>query len=108
MLNVAVIGCGYWGPNLIRNLHENRLCGKIVACDRDPSKLQRIALRYPTVEVTTDADEAIARLDVDAVMIATPLSTHFELAMQALGRDRHVFVEKPFAASSEQARRLIG
>ncbi len=84
LLNVAVIGCGYWGPNLVRNLHENRLCNRIVACDLDSAKLERIAMRYPAVEVTTDARDVIKRLDVDAIMIATPLSTHFDLALQAL------------------------
>ncbi|MBM3287815.1 MAG: Gfo/Idh/MocA family oxidoreductase [Candidatus Eisenbacteria bacterium] len=107
VLNVAVVGCGYWGPNLVRNLFENRLCNKVVACDLVPAKLQRIALRYPAIEVTTDFDEVIGRLDVDAVMIATPLSTHYDLALRAIQRGKHVFVEKPFAASSEQALRLI-
>ncbi len=107
MVNVAVIGCGYWGPNLVRNLYENRLCNRIVACDLDAAKLQKIALRYPSVEVTTDLHDAIQRLDVDAVMIATPLSTHFDTALEALQQGKHVFVEKPFAASSDQAMRLI-
>jgi predicted dehydrogenase len=107
LLNVAVIGCGYWGPNLVRNLYENRLCNRLVACDLDSAKLERIALRYPAVEVTTDARDAMSRLDVEAVMIATPLSTHFDLALQALQNGKHVFVEKPFAASSAQALRLI-
>jgi len=106
-VNVAVIGCGYWGPNLVRSLYENRLCNRIVACDLDASKLQKIAVRYPAVEVTTDWADAIARLDVDAVMIATPLSTHSDLALRALQKGKHVFVEKPFTASSGQAVRLI-
>lgn len=106
-LNVGVIGCGYWGPNLIRNLFENRLTSKVVICDLAQAKLQKIALRYPAAELTTDAGELIDRLDVDAVMIATPLSTHFDLAMRALKAGKHVFVEKPFAASSQQALRLI-
>jgi len=107
MLNVAVVGCGYWGPNLVRNLFENRFCHRIVACDLELAKLQKIAVRYPSVEVTTDFQEIVKRLDVDAVMIATPLSTHYDLALQALRHGKHVFVEKPFAASSEQAVRLI-
>ncbi len=106
-LNVGVIGCGYWGPNLVRNLFENRLAGKVVVSDLVQAKLQKIAHRYPAVEVTTDAGELIDRLDVDAVMIATPLSTHFDLAMRALEAGKHVFVEKPFTASSRQALRLI-
>jgi len=106
-LNVGVIGCGYWGPNLVRNLHENRLCNRIIACDLVPAKLQKIAVRYPAVELTTDPEELIGRLDVDAVMIATPLSTHFDLALRTLQSGKHVFVEKPFASSSVQALRLI-
>jgi predicted dehydrogenase len=106
-LNVAVVGCGYWGPNLVRNLFENRLINRVVACDLDFAKLEKIAVRYPSVEVTQEFREVIDRIDVDAVMIATPLSTHFELALVALQHNKHVFVEKPFAASSEQALRLI-
>ena len=107
MLNVAVIGCGYWGPNLVRNLFENRHTNRVLACDLDLAKLQRVALRYPSVEVGTDYREFLRRLDVDAVMIATPLSTHYELALEALRNDKHVFVEKPFAASTDQALHLI-
>ena len=62
-LNVGVIGCGYWGPNLVRNLFENRLTGKVVVSDLVQSKLQKIALRYPAVQVTTDAGELIERLE---------------------------------------------
>ncbi|MFB3909317.1 MAG: Gfo/Idh/MocA family protein [Candidatus Eisenbacteria bacterium] len=107
LVNVAVIGSGYWGPNLVRNLFENRLCNKVVVCDLDAGKLQKIAARYPAMEMTVDTDEVLTRLDIDAVMIATPLSKHFDLALKALQHGKHVFVEKPFAASSVQAMRLI-
>lgn len=106
-LNVAVVGCGYWGPNLVRNIYENRLVNRVVACDLDMSKLEKIVARYPSVEVTQEFREVVGRIDIDAVMIATPLSTHFDLALAALQHNKHVFVEKPFAASSEQALRLI-
>ena len=107
MLHVGVVGCGYWGPNLVRNLAENRLCHKLSLCDLDGAKIERQLLRYPAAKPWTDYEEMIAQSDLDAVMIATPLSTHFDLARKALKRGKHVFVEKPFCASTEQGLELI-
>ncbi|MFN8548468.1 MAG: Gfo/Idh/MocA family oxidoreductase [Candidatus Eisenbacteria bacterium] len=107
MLHVGVVGCGYWGPNLVRNLAENRLCRKLSLCDLDTTKVERLLLRYPAALPWSEYEEMLAQPDLDAVMIATPLSTHFELARKALARGKHVFVEKPFTASSEQAMELI-
>ena len=106
-MHVGVVGCGYWGPNLVRNLSENRLCTKLSLCDLDARKLDRLALRYPSAAAFTSFDAMLAQTDLKAVMIATPLSHHYPLARQALARGRHVFVEKPFAGSSEQGEELI-
>lgn len=108
MLNVGVVGCGYWGPNLVRNLAENRLCRGLSLCDLDVTKVERLLLRYPAAQPFDRYEDMLARPDLDAVMIATPLSTHFDLARKALRKGKHVFVEKPFTASSEQAIELIG
>lgn len=107
MMHVGVVGCGYWGPNLVRNLAENRLCRQVSICDLDAAKLERLTTRYPAARVFTRFEEMIAQSDLDAVMIATPLSTHYPLARRALLKGKHVFVEKPFAGSSEQALELI-
>jgi predicted dehydrogenase len=107
MVRVAVIGAGYWGPNLVRNLIENPLCTDVTVCDVDAERLRRILRRYPGVCVTTDPAEVFASTKIDAVMIATPPKTHFELARETLRHGKHVFVEKPFTLSSEDAVRLI-
>ena len=106
-LHLAVLGCGYWGPNLVRNLVENRLTRQVTVCDLDPGKLARIVQRYPSLNVTCHHEEVLANDDVDGVLIATPLVTHHPLAAEALRAGKHVFVEKPFTASSEQAVELI-
>ncbi|HHM23461.1 MAG TPA: Gfo/Idh/MocA family oxidoreductase [Bacteroidetes bacterium] len=107
MLNVAVVGLGYWGPNLLRNLYELNRTRKLLACDLKPSNLERVKNRYPTVELSTDYDDLLKNGEVDAVVIATPVSTHFPLAKRALEAGKHVFVEKPFTAKREEAEELI-
>jgi predicted dehydrogenase len=103
----AVVGLGYWGPNLLRVLTELPAARPVLACDVRLEAFTRVAVRYPTVRLTTDYEQVLADERVDAVAIATPVSTHYELAAAALEADKHVFVEKPLAASSEQARSLI-
>jgi predicted dehydrogenase len=107
-LNVAVVGLGYWGPNLVRNLHEVPLVDRIVACDLRAERLDAISRRYPAVHTTTSYDEVLADGSIDAVLIATPVSSHHPLAAAALAADKHVFIEKPLAASCEEAQALIG
>lgn len=107
-MHVGVVGCGYWGPNLVRNLSENRLCTKLSICDLEPRKVERLQGRYPGASAFTAFEAMIAQPDLQAVMIATPLSSHYALARRALERGLHVFVEKPFAGSSEQGEELIG
>lgn len=107
MLDVAVVGCGYWGPNLIRNLVENGSCGRVVCCDVDDDQLERLSRRYPDLYYTTDFDEVLRDGGVDAVMIATPVSTHHELAKKAIQARKHTFVEKPLSFNVEQGTELI-
>jgi len=107
MVNVGVIGYGYWGPNLVRNF--NSLDGSRVklVCDIDESALKRVKRAYPGIQVTQDVNELISSKNIDAVIIATPVITHYELAKKALGEGKHVFVEKPFTYKAEQAEELI-
>ena len=112
MLNASVecalIGYGYWGPNLARIINNVPQARLRWICDQDPDERVRAKQLYPVAHITEDAQEILADSNVDAVFIATPLSTHAELAMSAIQADKHVFVEKPLASSSHAARRLIG
>jgi predicted dehydrogenase len=105
-VNVGVIGCGYWGPKLIRNFHELPETTVAMVADLDEVKLRRLALTFPSVKTTSDMRELLTS-DVDAVVVATPVSTHFEIARQALLNGKHVLVEKPLAASTQEARELV-
>jgi predicted dehydrogenase len=106
-LRVAVTGLGYWGPNLVRNLHEIEDVEVAWICDRRPEALEKIGRRYPAVGRTTSYETVLGDDSVDAVVIATPVSTHHPLASAALRAGKHVFIEKPLAASTEEARDLI-
>jgi predicted dehydrogenase len=106
-LGIAVVGLGYWGPNLVRNLHELEEARVEVVCDLREDALATIAKRYPAVRTTTDFDAVLSDPAVDAVIIATPVSTHHPLAAAALRAGKHVFVEKPLASSAADALDLI-
>jgi predicted dehydrogenase len=106
MIGIGVIGYGYWGPNLVRNFSEASGSRIVAVSDFSRERLDRVCDRYPNVLTTTNADELIGHPEVDAVVIATPVSTHFALGMRALAADKHVWVEKPLAATSDEARRL--
>jgi predicted dehydrogenase len=103
----AVVGLGYWGPNLVRNLQEVPDAALVAVCDLDPDALATIGRRYPAVELTTDFDEILADKTIEAVAIATPVNTHFRLVAAALEAGKHVFVEKPLASSLAEAVELI-
>src|ERR1700675_4506392 len=107
MIRVGVIGYGYWGPNIVRNLHglEN-MCVEML-CDKSPDALARAKRSYPSLEVTTDPSEIFTSPKIDAVAVITPVWTHYELAKAALMNGKHVFVEKPFTSTSDQAKELI-
>ena len=107
MLKLGVIGYGYWGPNIVRNFSGHKDCRVIAVCDRSSAALARAISAHPGVRATTDPDEVINSTEIDAVAIVTPVSFHYELAKQALENGKHVFVEKPFTATSEQAEELI-
>jgi len=107
MIGVGVIGYGYWGPNLVRNFAEVPGARVAVVSDLRAPRLAEVQRRYPGVKTTADPGELINDPSVDAVVVATPVSTHFALAMGALRAGKHVLVEKPIAAAAEQAQRLI-
>jgi predicted dehydrogenase len=107
MIRIGIIGYGYWGPNLVRNFAELAASRVVAVSDLQPARLAPIAARYPTIHTTTDHRDLLRDLAVEAVAIATPVSTHYELARQALEAGKHVLVEKPMAASSDEALRLI-
>lgn len=102
-VQVAVIGLGYWGPNLVRNLHELPGAEVAVVCDARPDAVERIRLRYPAIPGVTCLADVLARDDIEAVAIATPVATHYEFARAALEAGKHVFIEKPLASSYDEA-----
>ena len=104
---MAVVGLGYWGPNLVRNLHDLREAEVVWVCDLRKEALTALARRYPAVPQTTAFSEVLADPSVEAVVLVTPVSTHYELACAALKAGKHVLVEKPLARSSKQAASLI-
>jgi predicted dehydrogenase len=107
-IRLGVVGLGYWGPNLVRNLQEVPGTEVAYVCDAREDRLAKIARRYPAVQPTRRYGDLLADETLDAVVIATPVSTHRPLAAAALEAGKHVFVEKPLAASSEEAVELIG
>lgn len=108
MLSIGVIGCGYWGPNLIRNFTQMDSVRVTTVADLRQARLDAVRRQFPTVtQWTTDPAAITGSSGVDAVVICTPVSTHFELAMAALKHGKHVLMEKPFTSSSDEARRLI-
>ena len=106
-LRTAVVGLGYWGPNLVRVLQELPGSTPVAVFDRRPEALAAIAVRYPSVRIASSYDEICQDDEIDAVAIATPVSSHYALAITALEAGKHVFVEKPLAASVEEACALI-
>ena len=106
-VRAAVIGLGYWGPNLVRNLHELPAAELAAVCDVRPEMLEKISRRYPGLATRTSFSDVIADESIEAVCIATPVATHHPLALAALSAGKHVFIEKPLASSSEQAAQLV-
>ena len=106
-MRVGVIGYGYWGPNLVRNFAETPGCEVAGVCDLEPKRLALVRQRYPSLLTTTQTADLLGDPTVDAVAIATSVSSHFELAMSALRAGKHVLVEKPLAATADQAQRLV-
>jgi predicted dehydrogenase len=105
-VSLGVVGVGYWGPNLVRCAFDNGCTVKTI-CDRDRDALSRLTRRYPAVEAIQDFDLLVADDEIEGVMIATPVSTHYDLVKQCLLAGKHVMVEKPLAATGEESRELI-
>lgn len=107
-MNIGVIGCGYWGPNLVRNFAAMDAVEVVGVSDLRPARLDFIRRQYPAIKLLTgQPSEIIGSAEIDAVVICTPVSTHFELAKQALEHGKHVLIEKPFTATVDEAEQLI-
>jgi predicted dehydrogenase len=107
VVRVAVIGYGYWGPNIVRNFYGIDNAQVVTVCDKNPAALRRAGRTYPGLHVTSDFAAVLRSPDIDAVAVVTPVWTHYELAKTALENGKHVFVEKPFTSTPQQAEELI-
>ena len=107
MLRAAIIGYGYWGPNVLRNFHENPEITISIVCDISKKNLKIVKEKYPSIELTETADDIFSDKDIDLVAIITPVFTHYALTKKALLSEKHVFVEKPFTSTTDQAKELI-
>jgi predicted dehydrogenase len=107
VVRVGVIGYGYWGPNIVRNLHGQKNAQVVMVCDKSSTALGRARKAYPGVQTVSDPLELLRSPDIDAVAVITPVWTHYELARMALENGKHVFIEKPFTSSSAQAEELV-
>ena len=107
MVKLGVIGYGYWGPNIVRNFSSHKDCTVTAVCDNNPGALARVLTQYPNIRLMTNPDDIVRSPEIDAVAIVTPVSYHYELAKNALENGKHVFVEKPFTATSAQAEELV-
>jgi predicted dehydrogenase len=107
VIGIGIIGYGYWGPNLVRNFFEVPDCRVVSVSDIRPDRLAKIGPRYPTVETTMDYRDLLRDPRIDAIAVATPVSTHFELGMEVLRAGKHLLMEKPMTADAEQAQRLV-
>src|ERR1017187_5580556 len=107
ILNIGLIGCGYWGPNLLRNFSATEGAAVGLCCDLDQRRFAKLATLHPKTQFITNADEVLNNPEIDAVAIATPVTTHFEIAKRALEAGKHVLVEKPLTMRVEHAEELV-
>jgi predicted dehydrogenase len=107
MIEMGIVGYGYWGPNLVRNFSEAAGSRVAAVCDLRPQRLAAVGRRYPTIRTTNSFDDLLKDAAIEAIAIATPVRSHFELALSALKAGKHVLIEKPMTETTEQARRLI-
>ncbi|MBE0446492.1 MAG: Gfo/Idh/MocA family oxidoreductase [Actinobacteria bacterium] len=107
MVNIGVIGYGYWGPNLVRNFEQMPGSNLVACCDLNPDNLKKVKALYPKVEVTKEVEDVLTNPSIDAVVIATSAVTHYDLAKKALQAGKHVMVEKPLTLDSDTSRDLI-
>lgn len=106
-MKIAVIGYGYWGPNLVRNFNNAKNCEVSAVFDLSQAQLARVKKSYPNIKTTSDYNEILNDPEIKAVAIATPVSTHYELADKAMKHGKHVLIEKPMTASVEESEKLI-
>src|SRR6187401_2270184 len=106
-LKVAVVGAGYWGPNLIRNISEAPGAALRVICDQDEQRLKEVGRRYPGTQLVSDFEDVLRDPDVDAVVLATPASVHATMGIRAMEAGKDVLIEKPLATSVDECRQLI-
>src|SRR3989475_2339377 len=106
-LRVGVIGAGYWGPNIVRNLSEAPGAEPVAVADLSEERLERLRKRFPAVRMTTDHHELLDDKKVDAICIATPVGTHRKIAEEAFAAGKHVFVEKPLAGTVTDAEAIV-
>jgi predicted dehydrogenase len=107
VIGIAVVGYGYWGPNIVRNFGELEDARVVLCCDQDPSRLRRLRTRHPSIATTTDFADVLRHPGVDAVALATPVGTHYDFARCALEHGKHVLVEKPLATRVADAEHLV-
>lgn len=107
MIKVAVAGYGYWGPNLVRNIQESGKASVVTCCDMNSDRLKQVSTKYPSVRTTNCYDDVLMDPSVDAVVIATPVATHYEFARKALENGKHVLLEKPATSSTAEAEKLV-
>lgn len=107
MVNIAVVGCGYWGPNLVRNFSSISECKMKKVCDTDVERLAYIKRLYSEVETVSEFEQVVGAPEIDAVAVATPVRFHFEMAMKSLQAGKHTFIEKPMASSVAECKELI-
>lgn len=107
MKKIALIGYGYWGPNILRNLYDTPNCQVVYCCDQDKEKLKLVKKRFPDITTTTDFDEVIKNQEIDGIVIATPTKTHYPLAKKAILSGKDVLIEKPMTLDSKQAWDLV-
>ena len=107
MIGVAIVGAGYWGPNLIRNFTSCPLTNVVAVCDKDKGRLAKVLAGYPGVAAVDNLETLLERNDVDAVAVATPVGTHSKIGIAALRAGKHVLLEKPLASSVREAEELV-
>ncbi|MDI6785199.1 MAG: Gfo/Idh/MocA family oxidoreductase [bacterium] len=106
-INIAVVGCGYWGPNLIRNFSQLTNVDRVFACDKDKNRLSKVRDHFPNINTTDNFENIINNTEIDAVAIATPVFLHHKLGKQVLESGKHLFIEKPLTSSVAEAKELL-
>ncbi|MEW5800012.1 MAG: Gfo/Idh/MocA family oxidoreductase [Bacteroidota bacterium] len=106
-MKAGIIGLGYWGPNLVRNFLANGSIDQVIGCDQNPARLRFIEEKFSSVKLTSNVEDLFRDASIDIIAIAVPVRFHYELAKKALESGKHIWVEKPFTASSKEAEDLI-